>query len=173
MEIQPVGVQEGEGVADTAVAAAAASSGSATTMTSGTDKVTPGGELGKDEFLKLLVTQLQNQDPLNPLDNAEMIAQLAQFSALEQMNNLNESIDAMKSAQNMMDALLLQGKNVSIELKDGTTVEGSIEKVLWSDGVMKLQVNGTLYSTDSIASIALSEAEEAEGAGTTQTGEYE
>ena len=46
-------------------------------------------ELGKDEFLKLLVTQLQNQDPLNPQDDTQFISQLAQFSALEQMTNMS------------------------------------------------------------------------------------
>lgn len=49
----------------------------------------PGNELGRDAFLQLLITQLQNQDPLNPMDDTQFIAQLAQFSALEQMQNLN------------------------------------------------------------------------------------
>ena len=49
-------------------------------------------ELGKDEFLKLLVTQLQNQDPLNPQDDTQFISQLAQFSALEQMTNMSYDV---------------------------------------------------------------------------------
>jgi flagellar basal-body rod modification protein FlgD len=51
-----------------------------------------GQELGKEEFLRLLLTQLQNQDPLDPMDNQQMIAQLAQFSTLEQMENMNEAL---------------------------------------------------------------------------------
>ena len=47
--------------------------------------------LDKDAFLKLLITQMQNQDPLNPMDNKESIAQLAQFSSLEQMQQMNSS----------------------------------------------------------------------------------
>lgn len=52
----------------------------------------PGQEVGKTEFLKLLVTQLQNQDPMNPMDNQEFIAQLATFSSLEQLISINKAV---------------------------------------------------------------------------------
>lgn len=54
--------------------------------------VPPGGKMGKDEFLKLLVTQLQNQDPMNPSQPEQMASQLAQFSSVEQLTNLNETL---------------------------------------------------------------------------------
>jgi flagellar basal-body rod modification protein FlgD len=63
----------------------------------------PGGKLGKNEFLKLLVTQLRYQDPMNPLQGEEMAAQLAQFSSLEQLVNIG---DALKTQQTSNDALV-------------------------------------------------------------------
>jgi len=56
-------------------------------------------ELGKDDFLRLLITQLQNQDPLSPVDNSQMIAQLAQFSSLEQMQGVSSRLDTLLVAQ--------------------------------------------------------------------------
>ncbi len=63
--------------------------------------------LGKDDFLQLLVTKLQNQDPLKPMDDEDFIAQLAQFSALEQMNNITEAI----VESNQLDYVQMQSLN--------------------------------------------------------------
>ncbi len=61
--------------------------------------------LGKDDFLKLLVAQIQYQDPLNPMSNTEFTAQLAQFSTLEQQKNMNEKLDSLISTQSIMKQL--------------------------------------------------------------------
>ena len=57
-----------------------------------------GGEMGKDQFVKLLVTEMQNQDPLNPMDGKELAVQLAQFSSVEQLMNVNTKLDDLTSA---------------------------------------------------------------------------
>lgn len=64
-----------------------------------TTKTTGNSSLGKDEFLKILMTQLQNQDPTSPMDDKEFIAQMAQFSSLEQMSNMATAIDNLTSMQ--------------------------------------------------------------------------
>jgi flagellar basal-body rod modification protein FlgD len=70
----------------------------------------PGGKLGKNEFLKLLVTQLRYQDPMNPLQGEQMAAQLAQFSSLEQLVNIG---DALASQQTGNDALVAAVTNAT------------------------------------------------------------
>jgi len=71
-------------------------SASAATQAAATTK---SSALGKDEFLKLLTTQLQYQDPTQPMDNTAMVAQLAQFSSLEQMSDVNTNLTTMITAQ--------------------------------------------------------------------------
>ena len=73
--------------------------------------------LGKEDFLKLLVAQLSAQDPLNPMDSREFTAQLAQFSALEQMTNVNSTLEELVTAQQAMgnsSMISLIGKLVDI-----------------------------------------------------------
>ncbi len=59
---------------------------------------TAGGSMGKDEFVKLLVAQMSNQDPLNPMDGKELAVQLAQFSSIEQLLNVNSKLDELIAA---------------------------------------------------------------------------
>jgi flagellar basal-body rod modification protein FlgD len=54
-----------------------------------------GGAMGKDEFVKLLITQMKNQDPTNPMDGKDLAAQLAQFSSVEQLININAKLDGL------------------------------------------------------------------------------
>lgn len=78
--------------------------------------------LDKDDFLQLLVTQLQNQDPLNPLDDKEFIAQLAQFSSLEQMNNIATGLDTLNETVSKQDALSASNYIGTYVAADGNTV---------------------------------------------------
>ncbi len=68
------------------------------------------GDLDKDAFLRLLVTQLQNQDPLNPMEDREFIAQMAQFSSLEQMQNLNKTLESTQTT--IMEHILKMNNNL-------------------------------------------------------------
>ncbi|MFJ3485428.1 flagellar hook assembly protein FlgD [Pseudomonas sp. NPDC090202] len=89
------------------------------------NSVTGGSALGKDSFLTLLVTQMQNQNPLDPQDNTQFVAQLAQFSSLETMQNLSTSVDAiggMYQATSAVQAASLVGRTVIVN-SDSTNVD--------------------------------------------------
>ena len=114
-----------------------------------------GGSMGKEDFLKLLVAQLKNQDPMSPMKPEDMAAQLAQFSSLEQLVNINEQIGdqavanaAMASALNNSSAVSLLGKAVltigdTVDI-DGTGTEAIIAGVEGDGGVATLH----LYDAD-------------------------
>lgn len=82
--------------------------------------------LGQDAFLELMMTQLANQDPLSPLDNQEMIAQMAQFSSVEQMGLVNENIQTtVDQNDQILEALLLMASQ-----NTGNASESSIEELI-------------------------------------------
>ena len=108
-------------------------------------------ELGKDDFLKLLLTQPSNQDPTSPMENTEFIAQMAQFSSLEQMTNMSTEFAKLANMLNSNEAVSLLGKNVTISTGD-TSVNGVVEAVTRGEDP-QVEVNGMLYSMDQIKSI--------------------
>ena len=113
-------------------------------------------ELDRDAFLRLLVLQLQNQNPLEPISNEDMLAQLAQFAALEQMNKLNESFEAMRGnidQLNFISASQLLGKQVEGIDVNGIPRQGVVERVGLNGSVVELIVNGQPMSMAGIIAI--------------------
>lgn len=112
------------------------------------EKTAPGDSLGKNAFLKLLTTQMQYQDPLEPVDNTEYVSELAQFSALEEMQNVSATL-------NNQNAFGLVGKNVIIAVgsSDGKTtaeVAGKVDFVQMVDGKAKLSIDDNMYDMDDL-----------------------
>jgi flagellar basal-body rod modification protein FlgD len=93
--------------------------------------------MGKQDFLKLLLAQLRNQDPLRPMEDREFIAQMAQFSALEATQQLTSAFERHASLQLMSQAGALVGKQVEAVAADGSTVTGEVAVVSFDsvDGV--------------------------------------
>jgi flagellar basal-body rod modification protein FlgD len=94
--------------------------------------------LGKQDFLKLLMAQLQNQDPMKPMDDTQMIAQMAQFSALEATQQLNATIQQSANVQTVSQAGALIGKYILANQADGTSSNGAVTGVNFTttDGVV-------------------------------------
>lgn len=91
-------------------------------------------QLGKDTFLKLLVAQLKYQDPSNPASNTEFMAQTAQFSQVEKMEQLLSQNTVMLTSQSALTAGAMVGKHVSYTAEDGATLSGTVSSVRFDPG---------------------------------------
>ncbi len=103
---------------------------STTAPRSGT-AVGPGGEMGKDAFLKLLTTQMRYQDPMNPMEGSKMASDLAQFTGLEQLVNINESLTAQQAQYNTM--LLALNNSVALSTIGKTVMVTGDELMIAAD----------------------------------------
>lgn len=123
----------------------------------GSRQEAPSNELGKDAFLRLLTTQLQNQDPLSPLDSKDFIAQLAQFSSVEQLDQIGSRLDTVLAAQistNQLGTASLVGRDVSyrsdrISLTQGSSAPFEISLGSAADDAVAIVAdrNGTVVRT--------------------------
>lgn len=102
--------------------------------------------LGKDAFLQLLVAQMKYQDPLNPSSDTEWIAQMATFSTLEEMQNMNATLGNSQ-------ALGLVGKTVIVKV-DNNLIGGKVDYVVMQAGKAQMSINGSLYSIDELDTVA-------------------
>ncbi|MCR2805015.1 flagellar hook capping FlgD N-terminal domain-containing protein [Paenibacillus soyae] len=112
--------------------------------------------LGKDQFLSILVTQLRNQDPMQPLQDKEFIAQMAQFTSVEQLMNMSTELSLMR--QNIGSASSIIGKYVEWNEYDGsggiTTLNGKVDSILSKDGVLYARIGAKEVALDYLVSIS-------------------
>ncbi|MFP4373549.1 MAG: flagellar hook assembly protein FlgD [Spirochaetaceae bacterium] len=108
-------------------------------------------EMGKDEFLKLLLTQLENQDPTSPMEDKEFIAQMAQFSALEQMTNMSTEFAKVGRLLSAGQAGDLLGKTVDVNSGD-SVISGRVRDVTFGE-YPQINIDGTYYDYDSVQRI--------------------
>ena len=114
-----------------------------------------GNSLGKDDFLKILITQLKHQDPMQPLQDKEFIAQMAQFTSVEQLSNMASEMKMLRQSLGMTPGLI--GRSVSWETLDATgapvTKEGIVDALLFKKGVQYASVKGEEISLDKLVKI--------------------
>jgi flagellar basal-body rod modification protein FlgD len=103
--------------------------------------------LGASQFLQLLTTQLQNQNPLSPMDNTQSVAELAQFSSLQAMNSLQSSFSSFQSNFAVMQSAGLIGKTVSAQTVDAsgsqTSVQGTVASINVVNGTPEFTLTGS------------------------------
>lgn len=108
-------------------------------------------ELGKDDFLKLLMAQMTHQDPTEPMDNSQFIAQMAQFTSLEQMYNVSNGFNKMAQVMRSNEAAGTLGKVVELDV-EGQTVSGVVEGFTRGENP-QIQVNGNFYNMDYVRAV--------------------
>ena len=117
--------------------------------------------LGQNEFLKLLVTQMRNQDPMQPVSDTEFIAQMAQFSSLEQTKTMSADITKLRQGNDFLQATNLLGKEVRLSLGDMAFTKGIVTDLNVKDGEARIIVGDKTYTLDQVNSVS-SEAPETE-----------
>lgn len=97
--------------------------------------------MGKDSFLKLLVTELRHQDPTKPMEDREFIAQMAQFSSLEQMSNINKEMQKLNLSSRAAEAYGILGKEVdTFDTEKKTRVSGIVSSVFYNGDELMLKI---------------------------------
>ena len=115
---------------------------SSTTSTPSQVQRKTGGTLGKDDFLKLMVAQLTHQDPMNPMQDSDMMGQMASFSTLEQITNMAAANDTIASNLTSTGAIGLIGRTVTYTDDNDVSHTGVVDKVTTAGGKPSLTVAG-------------------------------
>jgi Flagellar hook capping protein len=127
----------------------AVSSAASTVSTAASSTTSSDNTISTDDFLKILVAEMSNQDPTNPMDDTAVITQMAQFNTLEQMTNLNESVSSLLIIQ----ASSLIGKSVTATV-DGSTIAGTVTSITVADSVPYAVIGENSVPVSSIATIS-------------------
>ena len=107
--------------------------------------------LGKDDFIKILITQLTHQDPTAPMEDKEFIAQMAQFSSLEQMTNMAQDFSKLSNLLAGSEAVGALGK--SVELTDGDRTVTGVVKAVTRGASPQVMVDGQYYDWDQVSTV--------------------
>lgn len=110
--------------------------------------------LGQEDFLKLLVTKMSTQDPMNPQQDTEFIAQMAQFSTLEQSKSMTADIAMLKAQQEVLTANGLIGRTVTVSQNDKQVAQGMVTSIAMNDGAPAVVINGKNYSLEDVSLIS-------------------
>ena len=106
----------------------------------------------KEVFMELLVAQLKNQNPMDPVSNSEIIAQMAQLATVDGINHLNASFSAVLKLQRLLSGSELVGRELEYE-EDGMTQRGVVESVSLDNETVRLTVNGSEITLENMTRI--------------------
>lgn len=110
-------------------------------------------DLNTSQFLDLMIAELQNQDPMNPMDNAQMIEQIGQIRQIDASSRLTTTLDAVLMGQNLSSASSMIGKTITGLDTDAKKVTGKVDRVTVTDGVPSLHVGAKTVSLKNVGEI--------------------
>ena len=126
----------------------------ATTTSAGfTPTTSSNKQLTQQDFLKLLSTQMQNQDPMQPMDDSQFMAQMAQFSTLQATTTMGTDMTALRTHSDLATASSLVGRNVTITNETVGVVSGTVTGVDASSGSAEVVIGGKSYSLSDITNV--------------------
>ena len=127
-----------------------ATSGTQTDQTA----VLPQKTLSQQDFLNLLVAQLSAQDPLNPISNTDFIAQMAQFSTLQQTQTMQQDLAGIQAGQSALQGTSLLGQTVQVQPSSGQPVTGVVSAVSFQGSTPTITIDGQSYDLSQVVSVS-------------------
>jgi flagellar basal-body rod modification protein FlgD len=108
-----------------------------------------------DTFLKLLTTQLQNQNPMDPMSNEKFVSQMAQLTSLEQMTKMTDAFQSMNQSAQARQYLSVLGEEVNLTRSGGDQIKGTVESIKFGDGETLVSIGGKQIPTNEILAIGI------------------
>ncbi len=133
---------------------------SSTSSTGSTPKILPASantdpisNMTSNDFLKLMIAEMQNQDPTSPMDNSQILQQLSQMQSINSSKQLSDTLQGVALGQSLLSSAALIGRNVKAMTDDGKTINGSVDKVIIEDSTPKLLVNNQKIQMKNVSEI--------------------
>ena len=111
------------------------------------------GDVNLQDFIKLLVAELQNQDPMNPMENSELLQQVSQMQSIESTKNLTDTLESVLLGQNVATASSLLGRTISALTDDNQWIAGEVDRVSIEDGQIRVHVDEHAVKLTNISEI--------------------
>jgi flagellar basal-body rod modification protein FlgD len=110
--------------------------------------------LGTETFLKLMITEMQNQDPTNPMDSSEMVNQMAQLNSVTSMQKMTQALTSMQLMNQILSATTMMGKTVTYADSSGNKVSGKVDSVAIDGSDVTLTVGDQSVSLSSVEKVS-------------------
>jgi flagellar basal-body rod modification protein FlgD len=130
-----------------------ATSGTSTSSTSSSAKADPFSSLNMSDFLNLMITELQNQDPSNPIDDSQIMQEIGQMQSIESTTRLDTTLNALSLSQGLSAASAMINQNIVGLDNNGNTVNGTVSSVLVTNGTPSLVVGNSTVSLSNVSQV--------------------